>query len=264
MLQIQYPLESVFVPHHLILMAIIVLLYLLFIIFLRRFLRKERLTELLKYQATLRPKASKEKTDAQIKEEKKLRGDAIALGSVFVSIIALTVPFIQSPLIDYNVYPPKNSSVNDTEQYRIEINNLGSEAAKNVVLSLKADKVRFVKFTSDPVLSEASTKNTSDIGNAFFNLQSLPPRSLTFVTADLDTSKNPDGTLTTFLRGDETVGYHGSVPTIIIYSIYVGILLYVSLVTMKESLWRWWHNIMIIVGAVAILGLIFTLAARLY
>jgi hypothetical protein len=245
-------------------MAIIVLLYLLFIIFLRRFLRKERLGALLKYQTTLKRKDAKVKTDAEKEEEKKLRGDAIALGSVIVSIIALTVPFIQSPLIDYNVYPPSKSSVEGIEQYRIEINNLGSETAKNVVLSLKADKVRFIKFTSDPVLSEKSTKITNDSGNAFFNLQSLPPRSLTWVTADMNTSENPDGTLTTFVRGDETVGYHGSVPTIIIYSIYVGILLYVSIVTIRESWWRWWHNIMIVVGAVAILVIIFMLAVRLF
>jgi hypothetical protein len=207
-------------------------------------------------------KASKDKTDAQKEEEKKLRGDAIALGSVFVSIIALTVPFIQSPLIDYNVYHLGNTS-KGLEQYRIEVSNLGSETAKNVVLSLKANDVTFVKFSSDPVLSEKSTEIEYSTGNAFFNLQSLPPRSQTFVTTELDASKNPDGTLTTFIRGEETVGYHGSVPTIIIYSVYVGTLAYVSIITIKESWWRWWHNLMIIVGAISILVLIFFLAIRL-
>jgi hypothetical protein len=243
-------------------MAIIVTLYLLFIIFLRRFLQKQRWRELVKHHATIKRKGPKVQTDEEKENEKGLRGDAIALGSVIVSMIALAAPFLQNPLIDYNVYHLATTS-KGLEQYGIEVSNLGSETAKNVVLSLKAHDITFVKFMSDPVLSENSTKIENATGNAFFNLQSLPPRSQTFVTAELDAGENPDGTLVTFVRGDDTIGYHGSVPTIIIYSIYIGTLAYVSVITIKESWWRWWHNLMIIVGAIAILVLIFFLAIRL-
>ena len=81
--------------------------------------------------------------------------DRIAFAILGATISAgFLLPFIYKPLLVYDyggIQRNKNSSVGT---FPINIRNIGVGTARNIIVTMKADNVTFLNFTSNPFLSE--------------------------------------------------------------------------------------------------------------
>ena len=86
-------------------------------------------------------------------------------------------------------------------------------------------------FTSEPILP--GTKSiTSQTGSTLFEIEVIPPRSSTTVIVEYTITK--DGPpMKTFVRSDETVGYHGTILATLVYTAYVVLLTFITTVLAK-------------------------------
>ena len=112
----------------------------------------------------------------------------------------------------------------------VSIKNLGLAQANNVFASVTAEDIMFSNLESKPFLSSHLKVDDGTTGKAFFEINVLPPRSETLLTAKTNAS-NADMLkgLETFVRSDEKVGYHDTIITSVFYLIlgltYIGLYL---------------------------------------
>jgi uncharacterized membrane protein (DUF485 family) len=229
---ITYPLESLFVPLHLVIMGIIVMTVAIFIVFMRRFLKPKKLEE-----------DSTAVRTGIISERRDWRTDLIALATIAISIVAVLFPFLQTPILDYVVSDgPKIDNM--TETFEISITNYGNVVAKNVVISIMVADLhnfRFNNFISEPILPDTKSI-TNQTGRGLFEIKVLPPRSNTTVTAEYNFTKGDAPKIKTFVRSDETVGYHVTILTTVVYTTYVILLSFITTVLVKRIKWKWQYS----------------------
>jgi hypothetical protein len=150
--------------------------------------------------------------------------DKLTLVGLVVTITVTGIyPFIQSPLLDYRIRDA-GPDEKDIKTFKVDVHNYGLSPAKDVVISIDSYKAKFVNMTSKPILP--IIQNISNkTGAALFGIQVLPPFSDTSIVANLNTTVNQVTNLTAYVRSDERVGYHDTIPTAAFYlglsSIYI-------------------------------------------
>jgi hypothetical protein len=214
---VSYPPESSFYPIHFIIALVTTALFTIIIFSYRQFLK--------------RTEEDRKKISADGKKTKTTQilgaADAIALGTLILGIIGTGLfPTIQSSLLDYSTDISENG-----KKLTVSIRNLGLAPANNVFASVSADGITFSNLESEPFLSNHFRGDDSTSGKAFFEINVLPPRSETLLTATTDAS-NVDmlKDLEIFVRSDDKVGYHDTIITSIFYLIlgltYIGLFIY--------------------------------------
>jgi hypothetical protein len=146
----------------------------------------------------------------------------LSIGALIVTLmIVMVTPFVQLPILDYNTSNPVLTGTENDERVDITIANYGIVSAKHVTVSLQADNVKFAGFTSKPLLStNLNSSLSTPIGDGLVELDVLPPRAFTTITADLKPSNsNINQELTIYLNSDETVGYHNVISIVFFYTV---------------------------------------------
>ncbi|HZA64024.1 MAG TPA: hypothetical protein VE573_14205 [Nitrososphaeraceae archaeon] len=210
-----------FYPYHLIIALVTSVIFFIIILSYHLFLiRTTKVTPNTKLTTT-------GTTTENIQSRIMSQADTIALGALILSILTTgLIPIITNPLLDYSVDVPQNNTM-----LKIDIKNLGLAPAKHVVVSIIANNVNFSNFESIPFLANYFKVNTTILGKAFFEIDILPPRSETSVTAKLDISKaSADEEIATYVRSDERVGFHDTIIASIFYLglgvVYVMLFIY--------------------------------------
>jgi hypothetical protein len=184
-----YPLENSFFPDHLIIPVITVVLFSIILYVINKIKKRQ--------PATVGSKLAPEKYIGDkfidqigkkfgVPEEKNVSiagmktGDILSLvGLIGTIAIALVAPFSQLPILDYNVVDPNPSRISNAKDFYIVIQNFGTVDAEHVLVSLEADNVKFLKFTTSPFMSKHFNNNTTTkggvIGKAVLEFDSLPP-----------------------------------------------------------------------------------------
>lgn len=67
-----------------------------------------------------------------------------------------------------------------------------------------------------------------------FEIENLPPRSNTTIIAESNITLSKSRTIEAFVRSDETVGYHETIPTAIVYTCYASMWLLSQLFLLIE------------------------------
>jgi hypothetical protein len=247
-----YPIENSFFPEHLIIPLLTLLFFSIIVYIITRIKErqkerekkeKEKKKENGDYERDAAPKESELfmkwlRKNLKVSEDEKFgladmkTGDILSLvGLVGTIAIALVVPFSQLPILDYNVVGLSSSRIENAKDFYIVIHNFGNVEAENVLVSLEATNVKFLKFRTDPFLSKHFINNTTTkgaiIGKAVLEFDSLPPRSHTVITASMSKLSNSDSApeLKTHLRSDEAVGYHNTTWLVVFYLIMAGLFI---------------------------------------
>jgi hypothetical protein len=233
--------ESFFYPYHLVIALITSVIFLVIVLSYRHYLKrkykdakneKTKAQKREKYEHMFHMSSARTNQEEQ-PEEAPTRADAIALGSLIVTIaITGILPIMLNPLVDYSATLQENGT-----KLTIEIKNLGLGSANNVMSSVSAKNVSFSNFESEPFLANHFRANSSILGKGFFEISIMPPRSETFVSATLDPSRaDVNAEMKVFLRSDERVGFHDTLITSIFYFL-LG-MAYILLLTY----WVYWRR----------------------
>jgi uncharacterized repeat protein (TIGR01451 family) len=149
--------------------------------------------------------------------------ESISLVTLIATVVlALVGPFGQLPILDYSISDPISSGENQT--YDIKVENYGTVTAKNVMISLQAQGVKFQDFGSTPYLANQLIFNKSIQGTledkAMVEINQLHAHSSTVIHA---ITKPPisdsDAKLTVYLRSEQVAGYHNIGNLIAFYAI---------------------------------------------
>ena len=250
-----YPSESFFYPYHIVYILITGVLF--FVI----------LGMLYKYSVIQDRDRSGKIVKKSIKTGKKIDiANSISLSSLIVTLVVSGIyPFLQNPLLDYNVNQVGEGQIANTEKVKVTVSNYGIVSAKNTVFSMSSNNVKFTDFVPQPYLSDYFKTSSID-GSGLFEIAVLPPRSDTEITVTLDTSKINQNIQTqdfrTYVRSDERVGFVGVLMTIAFY-ISLGffyIISYIIIVIRNHLDTISWKPLVLCVGVIVGLTGIFTIA----
>jgi hypothetical protein len=152
-------------------------------------------------------------------------------GLVITIITGIFFPFIQRPIISYEVSDPtKIKNPQDIERSIIKIRNNGMGQATHVLVSLSGKNVEFLNFTSEPFLSKhfmVDAVNKTD--NALYEIDALPPQSEVITSVLYDITKvNSSNPIAINVSSDQSMGYGGWQMNIIIVS-YIAFAIIASL-----------------------------------
>jgi cytochrome bd-type quinol oxidase subunit 2 len=134
---INYPIESTFYPNAFILLCFIVIIIFLIMYFLL-WLRH----------------TTKKKFPLSIENH-------FSIATLIVTVVVVFIPFfVQTPLLDYNVYGPLNINNKNIQEIKIVIHNYGIVTANNVIVSLNSDsnETKFLNIISEPFFPFIETR----------------------------------------------------------------------------------------------------------
>jgi hypothetical protein len=227
MATICYPIESAFYPIHLAISFTTTAIFIVIIFSYRIFLRRTS-----DDRAILTSEGKMTRTGRILSV-----ADGIALMTLIATIIVTgLLPIIQNPLVDYSAaLSPTDPNNPQSKNFKLNIDiiNYGLASANHLIVSVKAvdANVKFNNSQSTPYLSNHFNKNESMPGNLFLEIDTLPPRSQINMSTylegvDPDKQKN----VIPYVRSDERVGFHLTIPTSLFYlvlgGVYVLILVY--------------------------------------
>lgn len=162
-------------------------------------------------------------------------GDRLTLVGLFVTVLGtLIYPFIQNPMIDYDVTIGSKDK-NNLTSFQTNIRNWGLSSAKNIIISYNMPHTDFIGINSTPYLSNYMNMSSDKNGDEFIKIEVIPPRTETKINGRLNFSERTAEELITYVRSDERVGHHDALIKLIFYLL---IILSYSLISVYLLFWN--------------------------
>lgn len=135
------------------------------------------------------------------------------IGLLATVVATLIFPFVQNPLLDYDVTLENKNNVtlenknNETiVPFQIDIRNWGLKTANNVIISLNMPGSSFRQIKSIPYLSDYLNTTSDNGGNQLVKIGAIPSSSQTTIIGNVVFPSSNGENLIVYLRSDETVG----------------------------------------------------------
>lgn len=162
--------------------------------------------------------------ETQLKKYEILIALAGTAGTIFGSGI---YTIIQFPIVDYLVTTNHNADSTGIETFDIIIKNLGTTAAKNVLVSVYVTNATIKSFVPTPYQPDNFNATKISYGNAYAKINILPSHAEVKMTTIVDTTKS-SGTemiITPYVFSDEGVGRFNQSASIFFYILLIIIII---------------------------------------
>jgi hypothetical protein len=173
-------------------------------------------------------------TDQGSKDKFKSTEVMIALAGTAGTIFGGSIyTIMQFPILDYRIDIIEDSQ--NIGKFDVVVKNMGTTAAKNIMISVHITDAKFIDIYSTPYLPDSVNKSSTIDSNAYARIKLLPPNAEIKITALVD-SMHPIETqvITPFVFSDEGVGRFNQSAVILFYLLLVVIFALIYYVILRR------------------------------